>query len=373
LNLTKKKVSKSIAKSVKKSGGRGKYPKTKEMLGGIKEGIKVAAFGPFTPIANVAGELLGGLLKKRSVDRSGSSTYGGQSSDSIRGGSGISGGIDPRERFRHEADNGLFKFFNDKAYKAKWTRELIDRMKGLTRPGSKSGLRSMSLPGVGVVSSLFSKGIVGGFKAAGVAGAFTFAGYEVYKAFNAWKKKEDAADQLISASSGLKKITLKMEARAAANAPGTTSPEYIKEMAANKRTHQESIRQVATMKEPLSSIGPLKHIPIVAGINLIAKKLAGYKRPEVQPISDIVKDYENRFGPKIPQSGGGGSGGSSSASDKPSWLDGFNKNFEEFNVRIGSINQPFQQVKLSPSGNQYDAADPLINALSSGRLTVDER
>jgi len=351
------------------------------MLGGIKEGIKVAAFGPFTPLANVAGELLGGLFggrsKNKSVGKSRPTTYGGQSSDFIRGGSGISGGTGPREGLGYGTSDELFKFFNNKAYKAKWTRELIDRMKSLTRPGSsfKSGLGSMSLPEVGMISSLFSKGIIGGFKAAGVAGAFTFAGYEVYKAFGAWKKKEVATDQLISAASGLKKGMLSMEARvnktglpAAAKAAGITGPELIKEMASSKRTHQEAIRHAAIMKEPLSSAGPLKYVPIVAAIDFAAKKLAGYKRPEVQPIGDIIKEYEDRFGPKIPQSKG-----DVGTSDKPSWLDAFNRNFEEFNVRIGSINQPFQQVKLSPSGNQYDAADPLINALSSGRLTVSER
>ncbi len=54
----------------------------------------------------------------------------------------------------------MFKFFNDKAYKAKWTRELIDRMKTLTRPGSKPGfgLGSMSLPAVGAISVCFIRG-----------------------------------------------------------------------------------------------------------------------------------------------------------------------------------------------------------------------
>lgn len=398
LNLTKKSVSKALSRAIKSRDSRPTrgYPKTREFVGGIKEGLKVAAFGPFTPLANIAGELAGGTIRSitggsRVLGSRMPVTHGSPEFGSMaHSGFGSTSPIVGSDKIGYRINDELFKFFNVRAYKARWTKELIDRLRVMSGVRKLGAMGALSLPDVDTVSKLFSNGLIGGFKAAGAAGAFVFAGVQIYRAFDTWKKKEKARENLISATRGLGKTISDMEGRvsrmglkSAAKAAGMSESDLIKEMAIDKRTHQESVRQIAATGEPITSKGPFKYIPGMAGMDWLVRKIVGYKRPEVQPFHEIQADYWKKFG-EIKEKRGKldtgdldqivknaasiMSGTDKLAKDLSNGVDEFSRVVDRLNE--GSSRQP--QVKLPPSGNQYDAADPLINSLSTGRLTIGE-
>lgn len=390
LNLTKKLVSKSVSRSVKGKGPSGTkgLGKTLEMFGGLKEGLKVAAFGPFTPLADVAGELIGAAGKKiggldpgRSRSRGGGSQTGagvaGAGSVVEPGGAGIAGAglvVGPSG-----VSDGMFHFFNERAYKAKWTSNLIGKFGVSDKSDAKRG--GIGLPGVGLVSELFSRGLVKGFKAAAVAGAFAFAGREIYQAWEAWGERNRARDELVDTISGLNKGIKSMEGRiestglsAAAKASGMSESDLLRDLASSQRTLQEGRRQAAIMSEPMEILGPLKHLPPVALVNWLDNQLSGYKRPEVQTIGEIESGYREKFKAiegddkyKIfldevkKQSAELGRG-----TDKLSGI------MDELNRNFGAYFVDTQQSKPTVPINQYDAADPLISSQASGGLITGE-
>jgi hypothetical protein len=405
LNITKKLAKRGIGgsrKSGKKQFGS-MMPKTGKMIGNLWEGAKVAAAGPFFPLLDIASDVAGGIgklvSKRKSPSVSGDATSGGIGRPS--GGQSFIGGFNntSQQYGRQESSLSLFAFFNDRAYKAKWTKELIERIRKIQPVGS--GKTGIGLPTIGSVSDLFKRGIAGGFgaagltnlfksgivsgfKAAGVAGAFAFAGHEMYKVFKASGELSDVARKAGSAAVSLERQSSGIESRIEesggidkyADKRGISKSELIKELSENKlaaqraRSAEYSGTAYGKFESILDSMGVFGK-PVKAVKGFVEGK-TGFKpnHPPVQSIPEIERDLRRKFSP---------------IQVKP--LD--NKDIERFSrelskdisdglksimadVKKNSNNiQPV--VKLPSTGNRYDAADALINMHSNGMLTLGDQ
>jgi len=385
LNITKKLAKRGFGRSGNKRSND-IMPRTRKMAKSLWEGTKIAAMGPFFPLLDIASDVVDEVKKFGSKKESYNTNESNRTGELSGGQNFVSGFHGVSQQYsRHESLSSLFMFFNDKAYKAKWTRELIERIRKIQPTGYDSGKIGVGLPTVGSVTDLFKTGIISGFKAAGVAGAFAFAGYEMYQAFKKSGELSDVSRKAGSAAVGLERQSNLIESKIKesggisnyASKRGISSSELIKELSENRLASQKA-RSVEYSGTPygkfesiLDSIGVFgKPFKAVKGA---VEKVTGFKPkvPTVQPIQEITKEYERKF---------------SSIPVKP--LD--NMDIERFSkelsrgissgittilndIRRNDANKVQPVVKLPSTGNRYDAADPLINMHSNGMLTIGDQ
>jgi len=167
-----------------------RMPRTYYAGARILRGAGAAAFGPFAPLASLAllsaGEMLKlpvtvvGALRKRKVEslrRELRPVIGGLSTQRLRqmyaergAGLGVTGFgrlraevprpqpvARRRKRTKEEQVAPLVYFFDRKAYRAKWTRELLSRFKRFERKEKDAGLISSLLKGIGGLPGKFLK------------------------------------------------------------------------------------------------------------------------------------------------------------------------------------------------------------------------
>jgi hypothetical protein len=402
LNVTKDIIKRGILQARKAAGkSKSMFPSSAK-LGEIMSGMKVAAFGPFTPAADLAGGLAKDMfkwfgsmakrdwetLKERRTDREISRVR--PSSAQVQDELGVATAplfgelIKPtkRERFgkatKEESVAPLVYFFDERAYKTKWTKELLNRIKGVgSTSGSVTG--GLRLPGIGDLESLFSAGVVGGFKKAALAGAFAFAGYEMASAIRerqgmaaAGKQQVDAAKNLAFSAGVLGEFVKKEGLKGAAEKLHKSPEQVVKDVSEMRRQSQVDMVAGIKRQEPFGGpLSKLRYIPIIGATDWVARKMVGYKRPEVQSLPTITKQVEKELGyekpglkiPKVEISA------SFEASLKRT-LDGVDRLSKSVDSVVKNRESASQTTRPAVQVNQYDSADPLINEYATGRLTV---
>lgn len=392
LNITKKVVKRRI-----RTGGRlggksltfgGLFSKTSKNIGNVLEGVKVAATGPFYPLFNIAEGIIGDIAND--FGKSGSNLINKSSGGSINHGKSLRTGIigDSRQRNNNYEVISLFSFFNEKAYKAKWTKELIERIRKIQSSnfGAGRGL-TFNLPTPASISNLFKYGIINGFKAAGLAGAFAFAGNQIYEAYSKSKNLSEIAEVASKSAKSLEKQTKGIESKIIelggieeyASKRGTSKSEIIEELTQNKYAAQNArkIEYAGTpygkMESTFDSFGIFgKPFKKVQGV---VEKITGFRpsRPEDKPISEIRREVTEKFNPIIKPLG---------SDDIKRFSDEMSRILSmEMSVGLKSISDSIKKVnedrigpviKIPPIGNRYDAADSLINMYSNGLLTLGD-
>ncbi len=376
LNITRDVVKKSAAATIaaQRSGRIGERirraaPTAYKSLSEIGTGIKIAALGPFAPIADILGSGIAGVsrwiggkrrerLERKAEEATRPSGYTtmmpesrrtnvGRPSRVLHEGSvqGATSAIRPglvEERF-----DPMFRFFNVGAYKAKWTKELLDRIKGIKGPEEKgASILSRFLPSI-------------------ATGIGIIAGWKIVEAIKAWRdlgKAEKGAQkswvQAEMAGKGYEKWVAKEGISPAAQKMGVSPETLIKRM---------SIRKQQRQKTELAGAPFETKIPIIGGL---VRKAFGYQKPKVQALPEIIKEYEQKFKyePQV---------------DRVKREEGIKRDTEKA-VEImkklsqsvdnlsNSVRKEKETPNIKPSGvaNIYDSADSLINNLATGKLTI---
>lgn len=335
----------------------------------IGEGMKVAAFGPFTPLVDLAADI-NKLVSSWSVGRKDKKESRISSSLGARH-VGMPAAAEPISPLIRDIPTGfgmptqrspqedLFAFFNNKAYKAKWTKELLDRVGKIGRPMTAGGTLTggdgtkllkyaatiaTSVASIKVVLDLFK--VSREAKEAGRKAAI--ASTELGRSI---KDKEQFIEQ-----EGLQGAAERMH---------KTSDQVIRDLARMKQQQQKTESSAAKALEPPTSKVPWYVSPPIWLVDKIARKAAGYRRPEVQSVEQIQKEYERKFKP-------------TGVTLDPRAFDGITKNLsasmksmeETMKKLMESNRQSEYQIRPPSVGNPYDPSDPLINQLSAGQLTA---
>ena len=380
LNVVKRIIESGVSQTRKASNKVKSIFPSSQKLSEIASGVGASLLGPFAPAIGLAGSVTKdiakwfgsmakrdwGKIEERRASKSISQLRPSavqpnepepvSNSVSVPFGGVVQSGT--KGIVRKDISSGLFDFFNDRAYKAKWTKELLHRVGKGIGAGSED-------------TSLFLK-----FAAAAVAAVLA------KKVVNSKKELSKAGSEEIKAGVGLGYQANKLLQRAkseglsaSAAKMGVSQEEYIKRVAVAKHESQKTIAAGFRDKEPLAGFPRWLVPPAITGIDFLVKKIVGYKRPEVQPLPTIIKQIEKELGYRPPSVGAPKievEASFTSALQKT--LDGVDKLSKSVDtvlrLKPTDVQQPVRPV-IFP--NPYDPSDPLINEYSSGRLTIGNK
>jgi hypothetical protein len=345
------------------SGFEQKHPKSSGKLKSVVEGMKVAGLGPFAPVLDIVGDvenwLRSKLIKpkeKRGQSMPGSSMRGLPSRDrrfqqqTLPAPQPVER-VSPGINYTEGESNSLFHFFNTRAYKAKWTKELLERMKGGkgTEPSSSGQLLKYAL------------------STAAVVGGIAFTGKKVYDLIKAIKEAKVSGGKAIESAQGLGKVIAVRDAEIIGRPGGleAASKKYnkTKKQLVEEATNREYTRQVGL------AAGFAARENIVTRMEpWLVGKITGYKRPKVESREQIRKDTERKFDYKP-------------AKIDTAELDRIVKAAAEEMKKMGksvdklsdNVGKTQTEVKPVSVGNPFDSADPWVTQLSTGKLTVGGR
>jgi len=370
LNITKDMLKAGVKQAKKRDIGgdfRHKHPESSHRLRRIGEGIKVAALGPFSPVFDLVSDLSKMLASRlgRGENRRESRLMTSLGLHTMTG----SGFQSPTPTMTPGANitpmsmpptpplamDPLFQFFNNKAYKAKWTRELLDRMKKAGQASIDNG--SLLRIGGGILKYT-----------ALIAGA-VISIKQFVNLFGAAREAKEAGRKAVIAGTDLGKVIAQRDAEvqsigldAAAAKYKKTPQQVIKESAEREHIRQKTIDSgIKAQESTIARIGRLT--PIGAAAKAVANKVYGNK-PKVQSVEELQKQYERKFTvtpPKI----------DTKQLDEIvkgaiRKMEETSKSVDKLTERIGNQND----AKPVSVGNPFDSADPLVTQLSSGKLTI---
>lgn len=352
LNLTKEVLKTGVKQAKRKpkidSGYR--HSGAGERIRRIGEGMKIAALGPFSPIFDLVSDLTKTLASRMNRGR-------GVKESSAMSGIGMTGLSSPdfqapRMPFEQGpfVSDPLFNFFNTKAYKAKWTKELLDRMK-------KAGQTISSHEGAAFGMKLL--------KYSAAAAALLVSIKNILSIMSVVKEAKEVGNKASVAGTELGKVIARRDAEvqqmgieAVSEKRKRTPTQIIKESAKLENLRQQNLHDAAALREPI--------IAKVPGLRWITKKITGYERPKVQSVSELEKMYERKFNytpPKI------------DTKRLDDIVKGASEEMKKMSKSVDKLSDSISksnQVEIKPTGvgGLFDSADPLINQLSSGKLTL---
>lgn len=344
----------------------------RKSYGGLKsvaEGMKVAGLGPFAPVLDIVGDveswLRSKLIKpkeKRGQSMPGLSMGGSPSRDrgfqqqTVPAPQPVER-VSPGINYTEDESKSLFHFFNTRAYKAKWTKELLDRMKG------KEG-REPSSGGKYLEYALLAAAVV----------------YAIKKWWDYVQSKGKTAAQVgsrsVSEAAAAKehqavktgyaqKIGLKNYADLAHTTPERVITELVKTDEALQR------KVLSAERDKLGWVGKVRGMRWVSDkvrnvVDWAASGKVGMGK--AIPKEQRRKDYERKFDYKPTQ-----------VDTKE--LDRIVKAAAEEMKRMGksvdklsdNVSKTQTEVKPVSVGNPFDSADPWVTQLSAGKLTVGGR
>jgi len=347
-------------------------PRTQQMASDVMRGIKGAALGPFSQLFDVAAGAfkdVRGLIKRRREESIGTSDIfknlqpsayvGGKSDSAIIDRPGV-GGIPSIGQDKGLIVASLFSFFDKNAYKAKWTKELLNKVSDTKSgmPGSKiwSGL-SLGLAGVAAATLFAAREISKLIDTINEFGQVREEAGESVKKFEA--KEELGRDKYVKTKiSEIGKMDISGEARR------KEKVKLFKEEGADWLESTEAYEKgLTTPEEGL-------YEDWKSGITAIGKSLENIgefkstfsKGPEAGKIKPAVKTVDKSSISPQPTIRGGV--GESRDTDKLS------KAINELSESVRK-DKELPNIRV-PNTGVYDSADPFINMHAAGNLTLGE-
>ena len=353
-------------------------PRSLGMGGEVLGGLGTAALGPFAPIAKMVGgvgaDIFGlgkglvqkvGERKERRLGRMLAPFSGERPSEGGFGGSTMTGGASKgRTERRREGSSVLMDFFNRGAFRAKWTKELLKKMKGVGVKGAEglsnmfSGLVSAILPLIGAAGLLATLGV-------GIKGVMDALEY-----FKAQKGRKEAAVSLGKAAAQRLDVMKKMGGKEFAEKAGKPFFKVAMEQAALERRSKEEYMEAAKPwwlrgmeKTPVGGL-------VSKFVEKKAKKAIGIK-PDWQRAAEIIEETDKRTQQqaqfRVP--------GETKRKEIPSevvveLLTAIKKLDEAalgLSKNVGKTNRT-DAARQPGIGNIYDSADVLLNELAGGGL-----
>jgi len=357
-------------------------PRTRKLGAELGKGLGVAALGPFYRIAEMlSGPLLDiyglgrGMLRRRGERRLRESFRPtGYPEEQGMGLGGILPKVFgyPEERRVGPQAEPLWQFFNKEAYRAKWTKELLQRIKELGRVQKEKGgllddLSAWLLPLVGK-AGLFAA------LAVGVGWAVTkfnelkdvWGGLEKVR-----KGRKEAAETLGQAAEmklgAVREMGLSEYARKAGKSPRQVAMDIA------GMEQREKLERWAGRPWWKRSISGLAKISPVAAI--AQQIIPGLKKPEIEPFYPRVEEIE-RIGARVPVGlaarVAAGYAPGAATNELIKGILGLSTEVKSLSNQIGPRRtQP--SIKEPGLGDPFDSADALLSEYTSGRLTLEER
>jgi hypothetical protein len=389
-NIVKKGVKQARTSPKKKmlsSVFRGAMPATRGLASNLAGGLGVAALGPLAPIANMGwgmmkdvfglGRRLGNFAIERSrekQERQLSRTLrpaAYNASSEMLGGLSTRRGVPPfvKEFSGGREFNPLVDFFDRKAYKTKWTKEVLKSLKDSEKNSKSFGqkLGDFFTGIIGIGATLL--GIAATLIAAGLAIANI---YELVKKIlelrEAGKEEKEAGKGLVSASvKFLKDVDKRGLSDKQINALGRTGGRagIGKDIKLGMKTEMEG----AVLKEhPWLSAAEagLKYVPFVAA----GKWIRGKALDEM--ISEKVDNYMDAAlvsSWKLPSPIQKPLPPSSVSPEMLKTLGLIPKTLKNVAEQIG--NQKDIAIRRAGEGNMHDSSDVLLNNFIQGNLTLE--
>jgi len=410
LNITEE-VVKRGAGQVRRAGREGAVPFLKRTMPGTirgvttaTKGLGVAAFGPFAPFAGMAGtamkDIVGltrgiaGKVRQRresvlesqlrpmamgappaTFERLLGARGGGEP---LTGYGGVSrrGGVVARPT-KEQMVLPLTYFFDKKAHKAKWTREILNRFKALEKRLSGKGIASMlglggltkkfGMLGAGLLPLIGKVGLIAGLGAATVftviqlkkltktAGEY----WDVLKNVEKHRKKQLGLEEKFrekeSAIHAKKMIAGKTPEERAEGRAGLMRIKKEREEVYRKEAGRLSITEPGTAVKKLGSwwLGGAKTILGIGG------------KPRVDSGAEPMTKGEGASIVRPPSGGPVSAGGGVSATE----MKELQKSIDNLSDSIKKDKAP-EDIRRASLGNIYDSSDALGNEFASGGVTI---
>jgi hypothetical protein len=275
----------------------------------------------------------------------------------------------PEERKVGPQAEPLWQFFNKEAYRAKWTRELLQRIKELGRKekgGLLDDLSAWLLPLVGK-AGLFAA------LAVGVGWAVT----KLNELKDVWgglekvrKGRKEAAETLGQAAEmklgAVREMGLSEYARKAGKSPRQVAMDIA------GMEQREKLERWAGRPWWKRSISGLARISPVAAI--AQQIIPGLKKPEIEPFYPRVEEIGKIGGVSPTQAARVAAGYTPGAATNE-----LIKGILNLSTEMKNISNQMGPRRVQPSikepglGDPFDSADALLSEYTSGRLTLEER
>jgi hypothetical protein len=347
-----------------------------------------------TPLSNAySGEEFGAYdsLKRKTKmgPRVNEGTFGGQGlgrstakesfwdkASNFTAGLGKSGG---EYQTANSAGNGgtdLFTFFNKTAYRARWTREVLDALKSMSGKGGGSGLGSGLGSGVGsfmggALGSVVGAAVKAALLGLGLTGAVTALGAAVIAYNKVLDKLEKINPSLGKIVDAITHIT-----------PGLDTARHpldrIKNMARQGGVRDEWLKEQHTMVDSFRELNKV----LADEVKALLKIKGFFGKVGSETANVVLNPIKSMLGPSVltaPNMSVPGVPGVSGASVGGSWDSSFPQGSEFLTMFSGYMDQMLEQMKKIGSGssttvvNQSDkgaahrVGDSMIDQMQSGQ------
>jgi len=353
-------------------------PRTVETIRDVFGGVATGLLGPLTPFAEMGKDIFGvgkGIFQKlgeRKEERLGRllSPLSPQGSvgGAFGGSPGIMAGGATSSASRRAGSNVLLDFFNRGAYKAKWTKELLKRMKGFGT--AKSGF---SFGGIlsGVVEKFkdLSLSLVPLIGPAGklmlLAGAIAFASDRIYTLmgkFEEWRKTKEDVEKEIEK---YKKIQKEQEGRLQ-SALGKKLQKGAKgdessRVDALKMIHSVEMERAKKVEEESLTWGERLVSPLTKPFYKEPRKTFWPQAEEKSRVFPSVPEFFQRQG----------KGKQEIEQELLRAIKKLDETALGLHKGVDRMNRK-QQMGEPGLGNPYDSSDPWVNALASSELELED-
>lgn len=388
LNITKEMIRRGVRIEKRRARRRAvpfarRMPRTFGLGAELGKGLGVAALGPFYPIAEMLGgplrEIFGlgrGMLRRREergLEKLLRPTALGYPGEGLRRGAGFGAlgvstpgvpGISGGSVF------GAFRLFFDKeAYRTKWTKELLQRIKELGRPRErKEGLvggiaERLGLPAVGAALGALLPAIAGA-----AAGAIPV--WLIEKAYAKYTesvaKAYESLEGLVDATSMWTKYAAEMRTQLVKDIK--ESMKFAGPLMGEIQAREKGELQVPLenlRRDPFATPGLEEVKRIQRGAPEIMVPL---EKMEKVGLRGLTRAGAGAWGPALfPQHS---TLGASSGMDKQ--IEKLLKAMDNLSNQMGP-RRTQSSIKEPGLGDPFDSADALLSEYTSGRLTLEER
>ncbi len=256
-------------------------------------------------------------------------------------------------------------FFDKKAHRAKWTRDVLTKFKDIERSLSGKGLAGMlGLGGLGEKFGALGSAILPLIGKAGLIAAFAAGlGLSIKKFAELGKGLVDlkkAREAQAKAEQGLARAT--EQKKAALSSMG------IEQYAAKVGKTPRQVAMDVAYQEQKTQLAEYRRRPWY-------KKFPGarriFKGPEITPYYERVAEIEREYGsvsrtPGLPAGGGVTAGEGVSVEQMKELQKSIDNMSDEYRRTQGP-----QGIRSAGIGNPYDSGDALLNNLAEGTLTIE--
>lgn len=384
------KVEKAGRREARKGAFRRAMPRTMALGAELGKGVAAAALGPLYPIA----EMLGVPIKeafgfgRKAFRRSRERKLGEQLEPMARGypteelerGAALRRAGLPVLEVSGVSRRGpitipLREFFDKEAYRAKWTKELLQKIKDLGKVRGRDREGGLSMLGLSGLTEKFAglgAGLLPLIGKAGLllvlAGAITFTTIELTKLGKVTKEYWDTLKRVSKSREKQEKLQEGVREKEAGIyarrlITGGTLEERTKARTGLLRVQKErekALREEATKLE-------------ITKPGESASKLASWWLSGVRSIFRRGETPTGRMEPPPTGSIGPLRTPTTEMREQSEQISKLTKTMETLSNRIQNIGQPQSNIKGPGLGNPFDSADSLLRGLTSGNLALGER